>query len=187
MKALVVYESVFGNTAEIARAVAEGLSRHAEVTLADVRGARPEYAERFDLLVAGGPTRAFSMLPAQQRPDAVRQRNGRRPEFGLRDWLRMLPAGDHLEVVATFDTRPEESRWLNGSAARRAAHLLQHLGYQLVADPMSFYAVTPDGPLVKEERSRAREWGDRLGARLVDDVAGYSAGNENLSHLCGRS
>jgi hypothetical protein len=176
MKALVVYESVFGNTAEIARAVAEGLSRHAEVTVADVRGVRPEYAERFDVLVAGGPTRAFSMLPAQLRPDAVRPRHGR-PEFGLRDWLRMLPADDHLEVVATFDTRPEESRWLNGSAARRAAHLLRHLGYRLVADPMSFYAVTPDGSLVQGERSRAREWGDRLGARLVGDVVGRSRGS----------
>jgi hypothetical protein len=172
MKALVVYESVFGNTAEIARAIGKALSRHAEVTVADVRGVRPEYAERFEVLVAGGPTRAFSMVPAQLRPDAVPPRNGRRPEFGLRDWLRMLPEDVHFEVAATFDTRPADGRWGNGSAARRAAHVLRHLGYRLVGEPMSFYAVAPEGPLVKGERTRAREWGEELGASLVSPCRG---------------
>jgi hypothetical protein len=51
MKALVVYESMFGNTASIARAVADGLAAHFEVTLADV--STTPSASGMDLIVAG--------------------------------------------------------------------------------------------------------------------------------------
>ncbi len=168
MRVLVVYESVFGSTAEVARAIGQGLGRHCEVTVADVRGARPEYAERFDLLVVGAPTHAFSMARGFTHADAVHLgiSDGRR-EIGLRDWLRMLPEGTRSEPVATFDTRVREGRRFSGSAARRAAHVLRHLGYLPVAEPTSFYVRKITGPLLVGERARAVAWGDRLGALLV--------------------
>lgn len=170
MRALVVYESVFGNTAAVARAVGEGLSRHGAATVADVRGVRPEYAERFDLLVVGGPARAFWPGHGVHRPNPALPGRAHflpgRPETGLREWLRMLPADRHSEAVATFGVRPVDPRLPAGTTARHAAHVLQHLGYVLVAEPISFHVKRSGGPLVPGERARAAVWGDDLGARL---------------------
>lgn len=60
MKALVVYESMFGNTEQVARAVATGLGRHLDVELVAVANA-PDTVSDVDLVVVGGPTHAFSM------------------------------------------------------------------------------------------------------------------------------
>ncbi|MGZ4436465.1 MAG: flavodoxin family protein [Nocardioides sp.] len=170
MKALVVYESLFGNTETVARAVAEGISRtpQAEVTVADVRGVRPEYAERFDLVVVGGPTHAFSMSRSSTRADAMRQGAPHRtPDVGIREWLGQLPDDLHHEGVATFDTRVTRVRRLPGSAAKRAAHLAARLGMVRVAPPESFYVEDVSGPLVAGERERAVTWGETLGARAA--------------------
>lgn len=164
MRCLVVYESASGNTAQIARAIAEGLARHGEVTVADVRGARPEYAERFDLLVVGAPARAFSLTHGFPLPHP--HQAGHRPEVGLRDWLRMLPAEGRQEVAAAFDVRVRNTHQVPGSTARRAAHVLQHLGYHALGEPTSFYVKRSGGPLVAGERARAAAWGDRLGALM---------------------
>ncbi len=171
MRALVVYESVFGNTAAVAGAVGVGLARHGEVTVADVRGVRPEYAERVDLLVVGGPARAFWPGHGIHRPDPALAGRAHflpgRPETGLREWLRMLPADRHAEAVATFGVRPVDPLLLAGTTARHAAHVLQHLGYVLVAEPVSVPVTRPGGPLVPGERARAAVWGDDLGALLL--------------------
>ena len=181
MRALVVYESVFGNTAAVARALGEGLARHGQVTVADVRGARPEYAERFDLLVVGAPARAFRpghgiTRPEPDHPDRPDFLPGR-PERGLRDWLWMLPADPHSEAVATFDVRPVDPRLLPGSTAGQAAQVLEHLGYVPATEPTSFYVKQPGGPLVPGERARAAVWGDGLGALLRAGARGRSARN----------
>ena len=117
MKALVVYESLWGNTEKVARAVAAGLAETAEVTVADV-GALPELSADVELLVAGGPTHAFSMTRASTREDAVRQGATHEPgPVGLREWLARLPEDGPHPAVATFDTRVDKVRHLPGSAA----------------------------------------------------------------------
>lgn len=59
MRAFVVYESLFGNTARIAQAVVDGLTEHLDVEHHDV--AEGQLPNGVDLLVMGGPTHAFSM------------------------------------------------------------------------------------------------------------------------------
>ena len=66
MRALVVYETMWGNTGEIAASIADGI-RTREVAVASAgrgraggRGAPRDV----DLLVVGGPTHAFSMSTA---------------------------------------------------------------------------------------------------------------------------
>ena len=172
MRALVVYESMFGNTELVARAVAEGVARHAEVTVAEVRGARPEYAEKFDLVVVGGPTHAFSMTRPSTRADAERQGAPHRtPDIGIREWLDRLPSGMHHEAIATFDTRIDKARRLPGSAARKAARVAHHHGYRKVAEPASFYVEGTSGPLVAGERERAVAWGDALAVKAEEQAA----------------
>ena len=68
-----MYESLFGNTEQVALAITSGLSKHGEVDRIEVADAPAVIAESLDLLVLGGPTHAFSMTRASTREDAIRQ------------------------------------------------------------------------------------------------------------------
>lgn len=164
MKALIVYETWFGNTEKVARAVAAGLEQHLGVEVVEVSAAPREITELFDLIVVGGPTHALSLSRPSTRLDAVRQGAAHTDTTsGLREWLEALHTGPHSELVATFDTRVAKVRHLPGSAARRAAHLTKHSGYGEAAKPTSFYVADVAGPLLDGELARAEAWGDRLG------------------------
>jgi flavodoxin len=171
MRALVVYESMFGNTAEVARAVATGLSAHLEVELRNVADAAPgaTSGQRRDLLVVGGPTHAFSMSRPQTREDAVRK--GADPAVvatGIRDWLAESQTST---AFATFDTKVARVRRLPGSAAHQASRAARRRGHSRAARPESFYVEDTKGPLLDGELDRARAWGERLGAEAQDRAA----------------
>ncbi len=162
MKALVVYESMFGNTEQVARAVATGLGRHLDVELVAVANA-PDAVSDVDLVVVGGPTHAFSMTRQATRVDAVSQGASHgTSETGLREWLATLPAGSQSLPVATFDTRVDKVRHLPGSAAKAAAKVVRRRGYLLAARPESFYVADVAGPLIEGELDRAAAWGETL-------------------------
>ncbi|MBE7325733.1 flavodoxin family protein [Nocardioides sp. Y6] len=159
MRTWVVVESMWGNTRQGARAVAEGLGEDAQVL--DVAQA-PRLTGDVDLLVIGGPTHAFSMSRASTRPDAVRQGGAATAEAtGIREWLAAQERAPQL-AVATFDTRVASMRRLPGSAARAAARAAgrRHLGH--VVGRESFYVTGVSGPLADGEVDRAREWGRTL-------------------------
>lgn len=167
MKALVVYESMFGNTEKVARAVAEGLRTRLEVELvgADQAPAPPD--EQVDLVVVGGPTHAFSMTRQNTREDAVRQgAPASRQAYGIREWIDHLQAGPHSERIATFDTRVARTggtvRHFPGSAAKAAAKGMRKHGYEALAEPESFWVEDTSGPLFPGEEERARAWGEQL-------------------------
>src|SRR5436305_1053742 len=102
MRTLVVFESMFGDTETIARAVAEGVSGAMQVDVVDV-GTEPRVDADVDLLVVGGPTHAFGMSRASTRGDAVRQGGRRAAEgIGLREWLERLQPTDAASAAA-FD------------------------------------------------------------------------------------
>jgi predicted phosphoribosyltransferase len=168
MKALVVYESMFGNTEQIARAIADGLGESLEVQLVEVSDAPAVPDSDVALIVAGGPTHAFSMSRTNTRADAISRgaREGER-EFGLREWMAALPAGEHTGKIATFDTKIESMRWAPGSAAKGAAKAARHHGYDSAAKAESFYVRDVDGPLVEGELDRARAWARQLAASMI--------------------
>ena len=169
MKALVVYESMFGNTEQVARAVADGLAEHLDVQVLEVGQAPAVIPDPLDLVVVGGPTHAFSMSRPGTREDARRQgATGGDPQTGIREWLARLRASTHPVRVATFDTKVQKVRHLPGSAARAAAKAVRKLGYASVARAESFYVFDVKGPLVEDELRRARAWGERLGAEAVN-------------------
>ena len=163
MRALVVYESMFGNTKDVARAVERGLALTMEVRLAPVASSVTVGAD-VDLVVVGGPTHAFSMSRPQTRAEAVVK--GARCDddsTGIREWLTALPAARPGTRVATFDTRVQKVRHLPGSAARTAAKVAGGHGYRMASSPESFYVLDTAGPLLDGELGRARVWGERLG------------------------
>ena len=155
MNVFVVYESMFGNTAEVARAIARGA--HA-ARCAEVHDIAAPDVEDADLLIVGGPTHAFSMSRPSTRHGAVEQGADTSVEdLGLREWLEGLPA--RLDTpVATFDTRVAKVRHLPGSAAKAAAKALRH-HHTRVLDHESFYVDDTSGPLLPGELHRAEDWG----------------------------
>ncbi|MFC7494504.1 MULTISPECIES: flavodoxin family protein [unclassified Nocardioides] len=166
MQALVVYESMFGNTRTLARAVADGLlAAGAQVTVSPVDEVDPTTLTEYDVVVAGAPTHALSLPRPSTREDAARQGAPTPPETGLREWLGQLePTVGARPRFAVFDTRigTGVARHFTGSAARRTARTLRGLHRTLADDPMSFYVEATTGPLAAGEEIRARAWGGRL-------------------------
>lgn len=164
VKALVVYESLFGNTEQVAQAITDGLSAHGEVELLEVTKAREVATEPLDLMVIGGPTHALSMTKPSTREEAfaLGASHGS-TTYGLREWIAHLPEGPHSEFVATFDTRVSKVRHLPGSAAKKASKIVRGLGYSSAAQAESFYVEDVRGPLLEGELDRARAWGEWLG------------------------
>jgi hypothetical protein len=171
MKALVMYESMFGNSERVAKAVADGLGEHLEVLLRDVTSSPGgEVPLGTDLLVVGGPTHALSMSRPGTREDAIRQGAGQGlASRGLREWLEGLNPDLHGLAGAAFDTRVSRVRRLPGSAARSAARVLRRHGVRMVALPESFFVDDVAGPLALDEVVRARAWGERLAAQLISE------------------
>jgi hypothetical protein len=163
MRALIMYESIFGNTQRIARAIAEGLTGHARTTVTEVGDAPARLDTEWELLVIGGPTHMWGMSRPNTRADAGRQSPATpvSPGIGIREWLSHLPPGRPGLATATFDTRLGKPWWLTGSAARSAAKALRERGYPVVARE-SFTVLGTAGPLRAEEVERARQWGVRL-------------------------
>jgi hypothetical protein len=167
MRALVVFESMFGNTQVIAKAVADGLSSTMNAGLMEVGAAPRRIAGDVDLLVVGGPTHAFGLSREKTRQSAADQTEDVLVSqgIGLREWLADLEVGAGIGA-ATFDTRINKPR-VPGSAARGAEKRLRRLGLRIAVPAESFYVDGTTGPLVDGEAERARRWGERLGAETT--------------------
>ena len=168
MTALVVHESHWGNTRQVAQAIADGLadSDGGPVQVVDVAAAPSPLPDGVDLVVLGGPTHAFSMSrPATRRDAHDRGAEAGHEGPGIREWLATLPAGDTSCAVATFDTRAEQVRRLPGSAARAAGRFVSRHRLGTMVATESFYVADAPGPLVDGELERARAWGRALASR----------------------
>ena len=170
MRALVVYESMYGNTQVTAGNIADGLRGDYEVTLVPLAEATAELVAGADLLVAGAPThmhglpstssRRMAAQAAAKEGSGLRMAPGARGP-GMRDWLKDLGRRDGL--AAAFDTRLNGVPAFTGRASRPIAKLLKRHGRRLVAAPESFL-VGSQNTLLDGEAARARRWGMLLGA-----------------------
>jgi sulfite reductase alpha subunit-like flavoprotein len=174
MKAVVVFESMYGNTRAIAEAVAKGLeaSSGADVTVAPASQADAEMIRQADLLVVGAPTHAHGMShPGTRRAAAeAAAKHDSKLQLdpsagvdggGIRDWLAHLDARGG--VSAAFDTRLDAPAIFTGRAAPKIARQLRRHGFAAVTEPESFL-VTKDTELCPGETARAQDWGTRLSA-----------------------
>jgi hypothetical protein len=179
MRAVVVYESMFGNTHAIADAIGKGIGQGLEpvdnVVVVPVVEAGRERLGDADLLVVGSPTHFHGMSRTRTRKWAsataqkpknglVLDRDAQGP--GVRDWLRSLGPG-HTKFAA-FDTRFKGPAVLRGRASRPISRKLRRHGFAVVAKPESFF-VTLQNHLEPGEEARAREWGKRLAASVVSN------------------
>jgi len=155
MKALVIYDSVFGNTEKVAQAIAGALRSQGQVEILQASSASPDQLAHIDLLVVGSPTRGF------------------RPTEAMTALLKRISSKVLKGVnVAAFDTRFKADelespgiRFLvktGGYAARRIASQLKKAGGTLVAPPEGFYVEDTEGPLKAGEIERAVSWATHL-------------------------
>jgi hypothetical protein len=169
MRALVVYESMYGNTHVIASNIADGLRATHEVTLVPVGEATPELLAGADLLVVGGPTHMHGMSSASSRrmaaQAAAKEHSGLSHDpgasEGIRDWLNDV-VGDRA-LAAAFDTRLSGIPAFTGRASHPIGRLLKRHGCRIIAAPASFL-VSKQNTLLDGEAERARRWGMTLGA-----------------------
>jgi hypothetical protein len=166
MKALVVYESMFGNTEKVAQAIVAGISESMDVDAAAAASAPSTVPPDVSLLVIGGPTHAFSMSRRSTREDAIKQGATASACVGLREWLAELPARAGTATVTTFDTRVNGARHMPGSAAKSAARSAGQHGFARVERGESFYVDGTAGPMLAGEVARATDWGRQI-ARTV--------------------
>ena len=170
MRALVVYESMYGNTRAIAEAIAEGIRPVHDVVVVPVGRVGPQLVDGPFLLVVGGPTHAHGMTRQRTR-EAAAEAAGKQDSTvvledgatgpGVREWLASL---GHLNVLAAaFDTRVDWPAVLSGRASKAIDRELENHGAHRVADPESFL-VTKENELEPGEEDRARRWGESLAA-----------------------
>jgi hypothetical protein len=168
MKAVVVFESLYGNTHAVADAVAEGLRESADVDVVAVADAGPQVVGGADLLVVGGPTHIHGLssdLSRKGAADDARKKGHPEPDVhgpALRSWFDGLEKASDGRAAA-FDTRAGGPKLLTGSAARGISHRLHRHGYEVVGEE-SFVVEDMAGPLRDGELDRAREWGRQLAA-----------------------
>lgn len=155
MRTLVVYDSVFGNTEHVARAIGDALGTAGEVRVVRVTEVQPGQLAGVDLLIVGSPTRGFRPTPATT------------------NWLKSIPAGSLQGVrVAAFDTRiPMGSNVpgflrlmvrIFGYAAHPIADRLVKKGGTLAVPPEGFLVTGTEGPLQEGELERAADWARQI-------------------------
>lgn len=177
MNAVVVYESVFGATRQIAQAIAEGLTVSVPTELVNVHDVTGSTLQGVDLLVVGAPNHGrrlptpVSRAEAQKWPADPHRHVTLEPgslESGMREWLEELMGVPTRG--AAFATRADINRFLSGSVAARLGRELESLGATLLL-PAEDFDVELAGPLVDGEVDRARAWGRALGTAALQSPA----------------
>jgi flavodoxin I len=155
MKVLVMYDSIFGNTEQIARAIGSSIGSQEDVEVLRVSEVHPEQLAGLELMIVGSPTRGFKPTPE------------------ITDFLKNL-ANDSLQGVkaAAFDTRLAPADIdapivrilvkLGGYAAKLIADRLKKKGASLVVYPKGFFVKSSGGPLKEGEIERAAAWAKEI-------------------------
>jgi hypothetical protein len=176
VRALVVYESMFGNTQAVARAIAAGIATRMEVEVIEVGDAPDALPPDVGLLVVGGPTHAHGMTRPESRADAGRRAGGHvvSRDVGIREWLTGLEPPGRPVAAAVFDTRIKGPSLIWGSAAKGATSLVAR-SLTLIRGPESFLVDGPTGPLfdrlLPAEADRAHAWGAETAALAAASTA----------------
>jgi flavodoxin len=156
MKAMVVYDSAFGNTEKVAQAIGQALGSQGDIEVVRVGNVKPEQMAGMTLLIVGSPTQKF------------------RPLGTITGFLKGIPDGKLKGVkVAAFDTRATEGAIekvrilaffvkIFGYAAKPIADRLVKKGGDPAVPPEGFYVADTEGPLLEGELERAADWARRI-------------------------
>lgn len=137
MKALVIYDSNFGNTKIIAETISKELGNDTKAV--SVSNITKEELEGISLLVVGSPI------------------IGWRPSIKMEEFLTGF-SKDQLKnyKIATFDTRVKI--FFHGDAAKKIAKKLKEAGAEIITEPYAFFVKGKEGPLLEGEIEKAVQW-----------------------------
>lgn len=157
MKLVVIYDSAYGNTAEIATIINQNLEKIGESTKYLAQDA-PKDVSGYDLVVIGSPTQGGMHTEA------------------MRTYLDQVDGLDG-KSVAVFDTRFDKQthgKWLKvlmntiGFAAEKIARSVEKEGATVIGKPMGFIVGDKKGPLLETKKARAAEWAQDVVTHYVD-------------------
>jgi Flavodoxin len=164
MKVIVVYESHWGNTAAVARAIADGFGTGAQALSTDE--ASPAAVAEADLIVAGAPVMAFSLPSDKMLATLAGDSKAPSPpdlsHASMRSWLDGLPVGHGRS--AEFETG---LRWSPGGATGAIGRKLEQAGFKRLDKSQRFVVKGSYGPLRDGELERAQRWGSELAAAMT--------------------
>jgi len=142
MKVMIVYDSLFGNTGQIALAIGKDLHSQEDVTILRANDVKPEQLTGLKLLIVGSPTQ------------------GGRPTPAIQDFLNNFSESTIGGInVAAFDTRfSTKLVKIFGYAAEGIADGLSRKNCTLIASPVGFFVKGKKGPLKEGELERAVSW-----------------------------
>lgn len=157
MKTLIIYDSLYGNTQEIAKAIFTGIGQP-DTKILPVEKAIIDDLIDIKLLIVGSPTQGGTARPA------------------LLDFLKRIPKDSLNEImIATFDTRFLDKKQklplkllmkTIGYAASKIAHILEAKGGELIVKPEGFFVKKKEGPIIDGEIQRAQEWGKNVYTKI---------------------
>lgn len=157
MKPLIIYDSLYGNTKEIAYSISKGLNNSKvlsvdKTTLNDLN--------EISLLIVGSPTHGGTAKPS------------------LLEFLKSIPPKYIQDVyITSFDTRFDEKKLklplkllvkTIGYAATKISKILQSKGGSELIQPQGFYIEDTKGPVTKNEDMRAQDWGKQIRQSYLD-------------------
>ena len=143
VKALIVYDTKFGNTEKVAKAIAEGLSANYEVDCKNVGDISTSELHESDLVLVGSPTHAWNMSSGTK---SFFQKLGKERVEG--------------QMAAAFDTKFNKK--LTGSAAKKIERKLKKLGFRIVLPYLNFYVEKSEGPLEDGETEKCKNFSAKL-------------------------
>jgi flavodoxin len=161
MKVMVIYDSAYGNTAQIAQAISNVLAVSEDVELHQINEVKPEQLADLDVLIVGSPTQKARPTPATS------------------DFLDSIAKNGLKGIkVAAFDTRFSKEKIdslgfvvskllpVFGFAAKPISDSLKKKGGKLVIPPEGFYVSEAEGPLMEGELERAADWAQQILTKL---------------------
>ncbi len=146
MQAMIIYDSVYGNTEEIAKAIRNAIKIQMDTKIVRVNSVNLSELIGLKLLIIGSPT------------------HGGSPTEAIQDFLNQIPEASMKDInVAAFDTRLS-TRLVKifGYAAGKIADNLRKKNGRLIISPEAFFVKGRKGPLKEGELERANAWADDI-------------------------
>lgn len=141
MKALIIYDSNYGNTKLVAEEIAKNLGDDIKIT--SVKQIDKSQIKNFDLLLLGSPI------------------NGWRPTESFLAFLKDIEQMNLKGIkFATFDTRIKS--FFHGDAKDKMAKALESTGAEMITEPKAFYVAGTEGPLFDGELKNASDWAKKI-------------------------
>ncbi len=145
MKAVVIYDTTFGNTKLIADSIADQLGEGVKsISVKDIKNSD---LVGIELLVVGSPIIAWK--PSENM--------GKFLATLVRDQLKGIKA-------IAFDTRVK--LFVSGDAAKKISKVLANSGAEIIADPQAFYVRGKEGPLLDREIEKAKDWAKLIKSKI---------------------